>query len=191
MHHRMSDPCDNCPFRTDLPHGYLRPDRIREIAESLFRGESFPCHKTTETVEDDEGFGDRVATEDSLQCAGAEIFLAKQGLSTQMGRIAERLGMAQPLNMEAPVSGSVSQMLKVHRRGSDEDTDEDEEIETCAVVIDGCEAPAGIMVGGGVIEGTEAAEFQCHDCGEPVCGNCSEERDGVRICYYCAENEDE
>lgn len=190
MQHNMQTPCPECPFRNDLDHGYLRADRIREIAESLFQGGSFPCHKTTEYEEDDDGFGDMHETDASEQCAGAEIFLVKQGMSTQMGRIAERLGLAAPLDMDAPVCGSVREMLAAHGHGPGPDGD-DEEPEPCSVVNPGCEAPAGMMVGGGVIEGTESAEYECYGCGVPVCGNCSQERDGHRLCDDCLESEDE
>jgi hypothetical protein len=184
MKHAMRTPCDNCPFRTDIK-GYLRPDRVREIATALFQGQSFPCHKTTEEWEDDDG-GEMLATEDSQQCAGAEIFLAKQGMSTQMSRIAERLGMkvAKP-NMKAKVCGSVSEMLHVH--GGDEDEDR----ESCSVCDEDCEAPAGYQVGGGAVPGEGSAEYCCDGCGEPVCGACSKPirgKRGKRICTRCIED---
>jgi len=177
----MANPCDNCPFRTDID-GYLRPDRVREIAASLFRGQSFPCHKTTEDWEED---GDLEVTENSQQCAGAEIFLAKQGTSTQMSRIAGRLGFkVAKLNMKAPVCGSVSQMLAV-------DGEEESKGESCSVCDDDCEAPAGLLVGGGVIPGDGVAEFTCDECGEPVCGACSKvtrrKRKQWRVCNSCAD----
>ena len=124
MRYTMATPCDNCPFRTDIK-GYLRGDRVREICESLFTGGSFPCHKTTEEWEDDDGENELREVEDSQQCAGAEIFLAKQGTSTQMGRIAERLGMkVAKLNTKAPVCGSVSEMLRVHGDTEDDEREE-------------------------------------------------------------------
>jgi hypothetical protein len=183
----MTTPCDACPFRNDI-NGYLRPDRVREIAESLFRGQSFPCHKTTEAWEDDDGECELKATENSQQCAGAEIFLAKQGTSTQMSRIAERLGMkVAKLSMKAPVCGSVSEMLKVH--GGDEDDDS----ESCSVCDEGCEAPAGYQVGAGIIPGEGSADYCCDACGEPVCGACSRLVKGSRkkrICNNCVEDQD-
>lgn len=112
----MSSPCEQCPFRNDLPRGYLRLARVREIVASLMREESFPCHKTTVDMEDEDGFCDRAVSKDSQACAGAEIFLLKQGLSTQMGRIAERLGVAARLDEDAPVCGSLDEMLAVHAK---------------------------------------------------------------------------
>jgi hypothetical protein len=115
----MSAPCDNCPFRTDI-RGYLRPGRVREIANSLFRQQSFPCHKTTVPDGDDE----LTDGPNSQQCAGAEIFLAKQGMSTQMSRIAGRLGLpVAELDMDAPVCGSLRELLKVHRNTEPENAD--------------------------------------------------------------------
>lgn len=184
MKHTMKTPCEHCPFRTDI-EGYLRGDRVREIAESLFRGASFPCHETTEAWEDDDGDDDMHETEKSQQCAGAEIFLAKQGMSTQMGRIAQRLGIkVAKLNMKAPVCGSVAEMLKVH--GEDEP-----EGEPCSVCDEDCEAPAGYGVGDGVIPGDSSAEFTCDECSEPVCGACSKfqgkGKSKRRVCNYCLD----
>lgn len=187
MKHTMASPCDNCPFRTDIK-GYLRGERVREIAESLFRGASFPCHKTTEDWEDDDGESERCETEDSQQCAGAEIFLAKQGMSTQMSRIAERLGRkVAKVKTSAPVCGSVAEMLRVHVG------DDDDDRETCSVCDPECEAPAGFLVGGGVIPGDGCADYECDGCGEPVCGACSRPKGkgkkSKRVCNNCLEQE--
>lgn len=103
MHFDMVRPCPHCPFRSDIP-AYLTPSRAKEIADSLERS-SFPCHQTTVDVEADEGGSDRRATADSQQCAGALLFMEKQGRSSQMTRIAERLGMldVRKLDYDAPV----------------------------------------------------------------------------------------
>lgn len=114
----MSAPCQHCPFRKDIT-GYLTAGRVREIVKSVLSQQSFPCHKTTEfeDAEDEDGSYDRrVNTEDEEQCAGAEIFAAKHGTSSQMSRIAGRLGMQMAkLDMTAPVCGSLKEMLAVHR----------------------------------------------------------------------------
>ena len=57
----------------------------------MLRGNSggFPCHRTTVGTEND----DLQETKDSKHCAGALIYAEKQEASTQMMRIAERLGM--------------------------------------------------------------------------------------------------
>lgn len=60
----------------------------------------------------------------------------------------------------------------------------------CHVVGVGCAAPAGYLFGDTVEEGTEAAEYYCDECWEPVCGPCSRVlADGRRVCEYCAEGE--
>lgn len=85
-------PCAKCPFRKDVP-SYLRFGRRVEIAQALLSGGSFHCHNTVDySQEDDEG--ETIAdTSDALLCAGAERSLAAAGTSSQMGRIAERLGL--------------------------------------------------------------------------------------------------
>lgn len=189
MKHDMAEPCTHCPFRTDI-HGYLTRARVGEIVASVMQGQSFPCHNTTKTIVDDDG-EDRVADSNSQECAGASIFLAHNGRSTQMSRIAERLGMkVSTLNMEAPVVKSMTEMLKVHcgtsrrrRRG-----------EHCAVVNDDCTAPAGYATGGGMVEGTEYVTTTCVVCGEHVCEECSKlvlrpkKRAKQRVCDNCRED---
>lgn len=114
MKYDMSTPCVHCPFRSDI-RGYLCPERAEEIAESVLSGGFFPCHKTTVSVEDDEGESDLVAGDDSQECAGAAIFAAKHGCSSQMSRIAERLGFqVAKLDMSAPVCDTVEQMVDIH-----------------------------------------------------------------------------
>lgn len=115
MRFDMVGPCDMCPFRNDLAAGYLTEDRLVEIVSSLFDQKTFPCHKTTEDIEEDDGSGARVVVEDSQACAGAEIFLLKQHRSTQLGRIAERFGLAATLDVDAPICGSLQELLEVHR----------------------------------------------------------------------------
>ena len=107
----MTTPCSNCPFRSDIP-AYLRTSRVREIERSLVRSE-FPCHKTTESVDEGDGDGTRVSTKDSIHCAGALILMEKMGRSSQMMRIAERLGMYDhtKLDMNAPVFNSFKEMM--------------------------------------------------------------------------------
>lgn len=74
--------------------------RLREFSSG-----EFPCHKSAEVVEDEEGFGEFIAKEDSVHCAGALIFLEKRNHSHQMMRIVERLGKydRRKLNMAAHV----------------------------------------------------------------------------------------
>jgi hypothetical protein len=102
----MKTPCAHCPFRKDIAP-YLTSARVREIEDSLVRSE-FPCHKTTEHNDD----GQYVSTRDEIHCAGALILMEKEGRSSQMMRIAERLGMYDPtkLDMEAPVYDTFDEM---------------------------------------------------------------------------------
>jgi hypothetical protein len=87
----VARPCANCPFRREGGIR-LRPGRIREILGVVTPdrgpGGTFPCHKTVNHDARDH------ATE--LECAGALIFAYKQGTSTQMMRISERLGLMDP-----------------------------------------------------------------------------------------------
>ncbi len=100
-------PCDNCPFRSDI-RPYLLPARVREIDRALIRGE-FYCHKTTT-----QSISGEKPRDQKLHCAGALILLEKLGRSSQMMRIAERLGMYDhtKLDMTAPVVDSFDQMIE-------------------------------------------------------------------------------
>lgn len=104
----MTTPCACCPFRSDIA-AYLTEERVREIEASLVSA-SFPCHKTTEHDDD----GDCRWTGDEIHCAGALIILEKSGRSSQMMRIAERVGMydRRKLNMAAPVFDTFDEMAE-------------------------------------------------------------------------------
>lgn len=108
----LTTPCANCPFRADIKP-YLHPERVEEIQEGLERGE-FPCHKTTTLEDDADGEGThRTDTDKEMHCAGALILKEKLGESSQMMRIAERLGMYDytKLDMDAPVYDSWEEMI--------------------------------------------------------------------------------
>lgn len=107
----LTTPCSNCPFRTDITP-YLMPGRVREIERSLDRCE-FPCHKTTEHDED----GDVRRSDKEMHCAGALILMEKEGRSSQMMRISERLGMYdhRKLDMAAPVFDTFEAMEKAQK----------------------------------------------------------------------------
>jgi hypothetical protein len=184
--HNLARPCKTCPFRNDV-HPYLRKARVLEIVESICdRQESFPCHKTVNynsvryDEENDEEF-DRDRTGES-QCAGAEIFLAHQGTSSQLARIAERLGMASKLDMKAPVCKSVDELLRVHGHKPDKG-------DFCSVADDGCQAPCGYGGGGGISPGRVKTTLKCWHCGDYVCASCSIVRGGKRMCGNCQERE--
>jgi hypothetical protein len=106
-------PCPKCPFRTDGP-GYLTRGRAAEIAATLERGGRFACHATVDYSDSD---GEGVVTSSPLECAGAVIVLEKMGRSTQMMRIAERLGMysRDAMDLAAPVFDSLRAFVRHHR----------------------------------------------------------------------------
>jgi hypothetical protein len=97
MNYNMTEPCDACPFL--IGSGFTW-----ESLKAHASGE-FACHKTC-TVEENEELGSYFAArKNSPHCAGALIFLEKQGSPHQMMRICERLGMydRRKLNMKANV----------------------------------------------------------------------------------------
>lgn len=177
--YKLIRPCAKCPFRNDR-EGYLREDRAREIAESVAGGAEFICHETT--VYDEEA-DDMVEGPNGKFCAGALIMCEKQGVPNQMMRIAENLGVYDPerLDMDAPVVGSAFEFVRQHS-----DRDEEDEDRTCAIANYGCEAPAGIMVGGMAVPAEITGEvFECEGCGELVCDSCM---DGKDLCPYCEDD---
>jgi hypothetical protein len=97
----MTQPCDQCPF---LDNAQMRRGFSLARLKAFAAGE-FPCHKTAATVEDEDGFAEYHATEDSVHCAGALIFNEKRETPHQMMRICERLGLYDmtKLNIDAPV----------------------------------------------------------------------------------------
>ena len=111
----MTTPCAHCPFRSDI-EPYLVPARIREIERSLVRSE-FPCHKTTSHDDEDSCDGTYTPKGGEIHCAGALILMEKLGRSSQMSRIAERLGMYDPraLDMDAPVFDSFDEMYEAQK----------------------------------------------------------------------------
>lgn len=102
----LRGPCSNCPFRSDKPF-YLHPERVDEIADSLERGESFSCHKHNDFDED----GQAVPTQSERECGGVMATLEREERPNQMMRIAERLGMYNPANLDpnAPVFDSIEE----------------------------------------------------------------------------------
>ena len=82
--YRLTKPCDNCPFRSDV-RTYIRPASVDEIEVSLVH-DQFSCHKTVvDYTEPRDRSGE-------VHCAGALILLEKIARPSQMMRIAERLG---------------------------------------------------------------------------------------------------
>jgi hypothetical protein len=186
-----SAPCKHCPFRKDVPI-YLRSGRRDEIADTLRRGVSFPCHETVshEEMDDDEYVAD---TGGAVECAGALKALMADGGTTQLARIAERLGLADldKTGHRGADCWALSDWTRLAEGSTGDEPewevgDEDGvDVETCNTVNDGCLAPAGYLTASGAVEhGTEAADLECPCCGEPVCSNCADEQGR---CGSCSE----
>jgi hypothetical protein len=99
MDYTMTAPCDQCPFLKKMSRGF-RLQRLEEFAAG-----AFPCHKTADEVETEDGGVEFHANANSKHCAGALIYNEKRGRANQMMRIVERLGLydASKLNMSAKV----------------------------------------------------------------------------------------
>lgn len=109
--YNLKRPCPNCPFRNDR-EPYITGERAEEIAYSLWGGAEFPCHKTTHHDDD----GDYMPSKDEQFCAGALIVQELSDGPNQMMRIAERLGMYDPreLDMAAPVYECLEDFIEAH-----------------------------------------------------------------------------
>jgi hypothetical protein len=109
----VKKPCDDCPFRTDLPPHGLRPERAADIAAGLMANDDFPCHKTVDYSNDSNG----IVSSQSTRCVGAAIFLEQVrpgGMAANlMFRFAIRKGELNPdqLSKTIPVYGSISDFI--------------------------------------------------------------------------------
>jgi hypothetical protein len=111
----LKRPCANCPFRTDIPP-FLRPARAKEILDVLIQQQgTFACHKTVDYSGED---GAARRSDSEKHCAGATILLEKIGRPNQLMRIAERLRMYDPkqLDMSAAVFDSPAAMIKAMKQ---------------------------------------------------------------------------
>jgi len=108
----LTTPCDSCPFRTDVTP-FIKPGRVQEIAKSLVR-HGFPCHQTVDYDTRDH--------RKEIQCAGALIVLEKMRQPSQLMRISERIGLydVAKLKMDAPVYGSLNEMLDAHVKAEED-----------------------------------------------------------------------
>jgi hypothetical protein len=108
----LTKPCDMCPFSKGCKAGWLGAARASEIASSIIRGQSFPCHKTV--VYDDDG--ESIRGDNEQHCAGSMILLEKINRPHQMMRIGERLGMYDPdkLDMSADVFDTPQAFIRHH-----------------------------------------------------------------------------
>lgn len=82
----VKKPCKDCPFiEGGTMNQSLSEGRIEEIKISLLSDQSFPCHKTI-------NYENREPQKEQ-HCAGAMIWLYKQGRPNQIMRIGERIGL--------------------------------------------------------------------------------------------------
>lgn len=66
----MKEPCGPCPYSRSKTL-WLHPERAEDFAYNASnRYSDFPCHKTADLVEDDDGSGEYLAGERSLTCNG-------------------------------------------------------------------------------------------------------------------------
>jgi len=103
----MTTPCPECPFRSNRAM-YLRAERFEELRQA--EGE-FHCHKTTEY---DEKTDETYATSKTKVCAGFLIIREHSGEINQLMRIAERLGLYAPgdLDMDADVYNDWDELIE-------------------------------------------------------------------------------
>lgn len=97
----LKTPCDQCPFRTDVPSFHLGARRAQGIAETLKGGNTFQCHKT----------GDH----NPQHCAGALIALKKdQGGFSGALAVACAAGWLnwRALDLESPVFDSLEKFVE-------------------------------------------------------------------------------
>lgn len=116
MKYELRRPCNNCPFRTDV-EPFITHGRARELVAALVRSE-FTCHKTTVSVDDDEGGSSRIDGPNAQHCAGALIMLEHVNQPSQMMRICERIGMydRSKLDMSSPVYTTPAAFIRAHRK---------------------------------------------------------------------------
>lgn len=69
--------CADCPFGNSQKQRHMRnslmPGRFKEIAQSVWRGAYFPCHKTTQFDDD----GELIPNPHERQCVGAIEFIER------------------------------------------------------------------------------------------------------------------
>jgi hypothetical protein len=198
----MRKPCPKCPFRRDVAP-YLRPARAAQIARGIADGGEFPCHNTTvHNVTED---GDEVLVDDpqhSQFCAGALATMHASGMPNQMLRIAQRMGMYDPAQIEryaVPlVYGSLGEWAASFRDDVQYAVEDGVRVpfEHCGIVGEDCEDPAGYQGMGhnpepGTLDPTDADNY-CEDCGRAGCPACRSHLwdDDGRFCVTCINEEE-
>ena len=106
---KLTKPCAQCPFRTDIKP-FLNRERAQELAIHLIKEQrSFTCHKTINY----DGCRDRSKEE---QCAGAMIMLMKMGKPNQLMQVMSRLGAVNlnKLDLSEPVFDTADDFIKAN-----------------------------------------------------------------------------
>jgi hypothetical protein len=104
MHYKMHTPCDECPF--------LKGSGFSLRSLQAHASGEFACHKQCDLDED--GNYRQKPNQKSAHCAGALIFLEKQGRPHQMMRISERVGLydRSKLDIDAEVGTTQKDFLR-------------------------------------------------------------------------------
>lgn len=198
----LTSPCKKCPFRKDV-ESYLRPERITEIAHGLRQGETFTCHKTISYSGDSEE--DAADMSKGMICAGALSICENEGITSQMTRVAERLGLYDATKINS-LGVETYDSLKdwiADKNGTQIPTVTDEdgnvlEYEHCGVVTQDCVDPAGYGGGGGggvyVNEDTPTCNpltDACNYCGYLMCSACRADEESCLNCFADGDVEPE
>lgn len=72
MRQVLTEPCNQCPFLKKMARGFTM-QRLKQLALT-----DFPCHKTCNIKENEDGVDEFIGNDNSVYCAGAMIFLAKR-----------------------------------------------------------------------------------------------------------------
>jgi len=110
---KMTNPCDNCPFRSDIKPFDLRKGRLKGIIQNLMDDDmqTFPCHKTTGLERDEDGFSES----EWQHCAGAMAMLYKLGYQNVAMRLAFAFKYITPQQLRTDlVYDSLEDLLRAY-----------------------------------------------------------------------------
>jgi hypothetical protein len=119
MRFDMTTPCGNCPFRNDRGPFGLRAERVREIlgggqGRAHWPATSFPCHKTIDYSENEDGSEKHVIGPDAQQCAGVMLILYRENRPNDAMQLGERFRLWNPAKLaaDAPVYASTAEAIE-------------------------------------------------------------------------------
>jgi hypothetical protein len=189
--------CKSCPFRREdtSEKGEMGPVRLRVgrvvgIHNTItnWHGGTFSCHKTVHYSdnEDDWDDGGRPPQRDEHHCAGAIGYVHNLGSDgaqvTKFAVYASGDGSYADYGPPEEMFSSLQEWKEAC------DDYEEADTEACYTVGPDCIAPAGYMTGGGVIHGTESADGECAECGDPCCSACQDEGGLCGTCHEYADD---